>query len=268
MSIAPASAALSAVRSDDETAIILMADGSVRVVSAKGEIGGLEGTRRHQRRHPAPGRFLISDVSLAACGLRFTTVETASGKRKPIMNHRKRSAFSLFQMLILLAFLAILLALLLPAVAKVREAAARSSSMNNMKQIAIASLPVTTAERADRAFPPGNDKNNYSAATYILPYIEQQNVWFSVDRLPKKPMDDKANAEVRKTIIRTYLSPRDGVPMVSADFGATNYLFNAGSETVAGGERWRLLSGLQAQDNRDHRWHQQHLAVHRDAQGR
>jgi type II secretory pathway pseudopilin PulG len=141
------------------------------------------------------------------------------------MNNRKRSAFSLFQMLILLAFLAILLALLIPAVAKIREAAARSSSMNNMKQIAIASL---SYHDANQTLPPGNDKNNFSAATYLLPYIEQQNVYMLIDLT--KPMDDKANANARKVMIRMYLSPRDGLTAVSNDFGATNYLFNAGSK--------------------------------------
>ena len=141
------------------------------------------------------------------------------------MKKNSRFAFTLFQLLIILAILAILFALLLPAVAKVREAAARTQSLNNMKQLGIAMLSYSDA---NATFPAGNDKNNFSAAAYILPYIEQNNLYNTIDF--KKPMDDKANVDARKTIIKTFLSPRDGLMSVSNDFGATNYLFNAGSK--------------------------------------
>jgi type II secretory pathway pseudopilin PulG len=140
------------------------------------------------------------------------------------MTTRTRTGFTLFQLLVILAILAILFALLLPAVAKVREAAARSQSLNNMRQIGIAAF---SYHDANAAFPSGNNKENFSALAILLPYIEQGNVYNSVDF--KKPMDDKANATARAVVIKTYLSPRDGIMSVSNDFGATNYLFNAGS---------------------------------------
>ena len=141
------------------------------------------------------------------------------------MKNRKRGAFTLFQLLIILAILAILFALLLPAVAKVREAAARTQSVNNLKQIALTAL---SYENAKGHFPSGNDKNNFSASTHLLPYIEQNSVYTLIDF--KKPMDDKANAAPRQAVIKVFLSPRDGIMSVSNDFGATNYLFNAGSK--------------------------------------
>ena len=105
------------------------------------------------------------------------------------------------------------------------KAAKRTQSINNLKQIGLASLSYNDA---NTTFPSGNDKNNFSAAAYLLPYIEQNNVYQLIDF--KKPMDDKANAPARAPIIKVFLSPRDGIMMVSKDFGATNYLFNAGSK--------------------------------------
>ena len=141
------------------------------------------------------------------------------------MNTRTRRAFTLFQLLLILAFLAILFALLLPAIAKARIAAARAQSQNNLKQIALASHIYFDAYKT---LPPGNDANNFSAAAYLLPYIEQQNLFQQIDF--KKPMDDKANTAARKADIPTFLNPLDKVRSVSDDYGATNYLFCAGSK--------------------------------------
>ncbi len=141
------------------------------------------------------------------------------------MSARPRSAFTLFQLLVVLALLAIAFALFLPALSKVRAAAARVQSQNNLKQIGLAAL---NYQDANRAFPPGLDAQNFSTAVYLLPYIEQENVYKQIDL--KKSVDDKANAAVRKTVIITFLSTLDPVKTVKDDYGPTNYLFNAGSK--------------------------------------
>jgi Tfp pilus assembly protein PilE len=141
------------------------------------------------------------------------------------MTIRTRRAFTLFQLLLILAFLAILFALLLPAIAKARIAAARAQSQNNLHQIGLA---CHIYHDANGTFPPGNDANNFSAAAYLLPYIEQEAVFKQIDF--KKPMDDKANAAARKAVLKTFLNPLDKVRSVSDDYGATNYLFSAGSK--------------------------------------
>jgi type II secretory pathway pseudopilin PulG len=141
------------------------------------------------------------------------------------MRRDRRPGFTLFQLLVVLAVLAILLALLLPAVQKVREAAARMQSQNNLKQIAIA---CHNYESTYGLFPPGLDDKHYSAAAKLLPFIEQDNLYKAIDF--KKAADDKANAEARKVVVKVFLSPLDPVPAVSPDAGATNYLFNAGAK--------------------------------------
>jgi type II secretory pathway pseudopilin PulG len=132
-----------------------------------------------------------------------------------------RRGFTLFQLLIVLAILLILLALLLPAVQKVREAAARTQSSNNLKQIALATINYADTYNG---LPPGVDDNHFSAAAYILPFIEQNNLFKRIDF--KKSIDDKANAGVRQTQIKTFLSPLDAVQTVKNGWGATNYMFN------------------------------------------
>jgi prepilin-type processing-associated H-X9-DG protein len=141
------------------------------------------------------------------------------------MKTRSRRAFTLFQLLVILALLAILLGLLLPAVQKVRVAAARAQSANNLKQIALAAHNYYATYNV---LPPGNDDNNFSVAAKLLPFIEQDNLFKLIDF--KKPIDDKANAEPRKALVKVFQSPLDSVVSVSVDYGATNYLFNAGSK--------------------------------------
>src|SRR5262245_56155384 len=104
------------------------------------------------------------------------------------MKLRSRPAFTLFQLLLTLALLAFLAALLFPAVLKVRQAAARAQSTNNLKQIALA---CHNYHDANGHLPSGNDANNFSAAALLLPYIEQDNVFKQIDFT--KPSDDKAN---------------------------------------------------------------------------
>jgi len=138
---------------------------------------------------------------------------------------RRRPAFTLFQLLVVLAILAVLLGLLLPAVAKVRQAAARIESQNNLKQIGLA---CHNYHDANGRFPSGMDANGFSAFAYLLPYIEQDNLYRTIDF--KKPTGDKANATARQATIKVFLSPLDPVPAAVPNVGPTNYLFNAGSK--------------------------------------
>jgi type II secretory pathway pseudopilin PulG len=133
----------------------------------------------------------------------------------------RRRGITLFQLLIVLAILAILLGLLLPAVQKVREAAARTQSVNNLKQLTLA---LHNYHDTFGTLPPGVDDNKFSAASKLLPFIEQQNIFNRIDF--KKSIDDEANAATRGFIIKTFLSPTDPTFKVKDEWGATNYLFN------------------------------------------
>jgi prepilin-type processing-associated H-X9-DG protein len=135
-----------------------------------------------------------------------------------------RPAFTLFQLLALIALFAFLLGLLLPAVAKVREAAARLQSQNNLKQLALA---CHNYHDVGQAFPEGCDRNHFSAAARLLPYIEQDNVFKMMDFT--KPISDEANKAVRQIQIPVFSNPQDPVKEVVKEFAPTNYLFCAGA---------------------------------------
>jgi prepilin-type N-terminal cleavage/methylation domain-containing protein/prepilin-type processing-associated H-X9-DG protein len=91
------------------------------------------------------------------------------------LSRRRPAGFTLIELLVVIAIIAVLIALLVPAVQKVREQAARTQCMNNLKQFGLA---LHNYEGQHHAFPPGRTtvtpENSWSA--YILPYIEQNSV--------------------------------------------------------------------------------------------
>jgi hypothetical protein len=143
------------------------------------------------------------------------------------MRHRIRPGFTLFQLLIVLAGLLILLALLLPAVQKVRLAAARTQSMNNLKQLVLGAHNYASSD-ANSRFPVGVNDKHFSVLFQLLPYIEQNNLFKKADTT--KSIDDKANATVRAARIPIFESPLDVIEQPNPKWGPTSYMGNAGSK--------------------------------------
>jgi prepilin-type N-terminal cleavage/methylation domain-containing protein len=136
----------------------------------------------------------------------------------------RRRGFTLIELLVVIAIIAILIGLLLPAVQKVREAAARSTCTNNVKQMSLGT--VNCADTNQGKIPPGvglyaSDfaaPNNSNGGTFlhILPFIEQQNVYNGSLRTPDPdgrngsfPTYSQWTPEIQNSRIKTFICPTD-----------------------------------------------------------
>jgi len=128
----------------------------------------------------------------------------------------KRRGFTLVELLVVIAIIAILIALLVPAVQKVREAAARNQTHNNLKQCALAVHNYhDTHRKLPDAFAPGGifAATSVSMWLHMLPYVEADNVYKS------------ASPEIQQgSVVPAYIAPLD--PFTANPAGIINFAGN------------------------------------------
>jgi prepilin-type N-terminal cleavage/methylation domain-containing protein len=135
-----------------------------------------------------------------------------------------RRAFTLIELLVVIAIIAILMGLLLPAVQKVREAAARMQSLNNLKQLGLACHSAhDSATNFPPMFGPFRGGGNGTVFFWLLPYIEQEPLYKASN---VGGTLDPVAAGTYVTPIKIFQSPSDdsnGGVHPTAGWGTTNY---------------------------------------------
>jgi prepilin-type N-terminal cleavage/methylation domain-containing protein len=158
---------------------------------------------------------------------------------RPDLSRRKAAAFTLIELLVVIAIIAVLIGLLVPAVQKVREAAARAQCMNNLKQLGL-SLHNAADAHSGRMPPFMGYYSNTTSGVYgpthvfILPFIEQENIYNAIAGNPSYAANPYNYVQAAQTPIDTFRCPSDRTVQNAEDasYAVNAVLFGQGPITA------------------------------------
>lgn len=141
------------------------------------------------------------------------------------MRSSHRSGFTLIELLVVIAIIAILISLLLPAVQMVRESAARTSCVNNLKQIGLAMHNYEGDRRrypVGASYPRGVLTSSWSVQARLLPYMEQSNLHKLIDF----NQSYSVQGQVTQFRVPIYVCPSETQDRPRPDGALTHYPLN------------------------------------------
>jgi len=171
---------------------------------------------------------------------------------------RRRTGFTLIELLVVIAIIAILIGLLLPAVQKVRDAAARMKCSNNMKQMGLA---LHNYHDTNGTFPPGVNyvypQHYWSWMAMMMPYYEQDNLYKQAYNFATNPPGQNSTYNwwpwggfwlagggtpanpALGTVVKTLICPSDGrqdLRLPGPQWGGNGFVAFTGYLGVAGSQ--------------------------------
>jgi prepilin-type N-terminal cleavage/methylation domain-containing protein len=151
--------------------------------------------------------------------------------------HGRRAAFTLIELLVVIAIIGVLIGLLLPAVQKIREAASRTQSANNLRQMALAVVNAATSNAGQMPpalsyYPAGATSNPGNFFYHLLPYIEEENVHTALQQTGTTWYNNTNTPATTTYSIKTYVAPSDNTNPGSGgltSYAANGFVFTSGA---------------------------------------